>query len=87
MGAVVVASFTSGETGRGLGAVAASSTVGAGSVGRASGEEPHPAISIGTATAIAIERGTERLGLILDMGRFSRFCTGAHLLSHFSRGA
>jgi hypothetical protein len=61
--------------------VVPASTFELGSVGPASEEEPHPAISIAIATAIAIRRRYECLGLILAMGRFSRSCTGTHLLS------
>src|SRR5215218_4401403 len=75
-----------GGEGRGLGAVVPASTSEAGSVGCASGDEPHPAISIAIATAIAIRRRYERLGLILVVGRFSRSCTGTHLLSRFGYG-
>lgn len=64
------------EPGWGLGAVVHASTFEVGSVGRASGEEAHPAISIAIATVIAIRGGYERLGLILVMGRFSRSRTG-----------
>jgi hypothetical protein len=74
------------EAGWGLGAVVPASTFEVGSVGRASGEEAHPATSIAIATAIAIRGGYERLGLILVMGRFSRSCTGTHLLSQFGYG-
>src|SRR5215216_3670475 len=65
-----------------LGLVVPASTFELGSAGRASKEEPHPAVSIAVATAIAIKRG-ERLGLILVMGWFSRSCTTTHLLSQF----
>jgi hypothetical protein len=65
----------------GLGVVVPASAFEAGSVGRASGEEPHPAISIAIATVIAIRGRYERLGLILVMGGFSRSCTGTHLRS------
>jgi hypothetical protein len=79
-----VAAFEAGSIG--LGAVVAASTFEAGFVGRASGEEPHPAISIAIATVIAIRGRYERLGLILVMGRFSRSCTGTHLLARFATG-
>ena len=69
------------EEGWGLEAVVPASTFEVGSVGPASGEDPHPAISIAIATAIAIRGGYERLGLILVLGRFLRSCTGTHLLS------
>jgi len=65
-----------GGEGWGLGVVVPASSFELGSVGPASGEEPHPAISIAIATAIPIRRRWERLGLILVMGRFSRSCTG-----------
>jgi hypothetical protein len=73
-----------GGEGWGLGVVVPASSFVLGSFGAASGEEPHPAISIAIdATVIAIRRGHDRLGLILVMGRFSRSCTGTHLLSRF----
>jgi|SRR5215208_1504033 len=65
-----------GRDGWGLGAVVPASTFVLGSVGPASGEEPHPAISIAIAPAIAMRRRYERLGLILVRGRFSSSCTG-----------
>jgi hypothetical protein len=74
-----------GSEGWGLGAVVPASTFEVGSVGRASGEEAHPAISIAIATVIAIRGGYERLGLIVK-GRFSRSCTGTHLLSQLGYG-
>ena len=74
------------EEGWELGAVVPASTFEVGSVGPDSEEEPHPAISIAIATAIAIRGGNERLGLILVMGRFSRSCTGT-ISSQFSYGA
>jgi len=60
----------------------AASALGVGSVGPASGEEPHPAISIAVASVIAIRGGYERLGLILVMGS----CIGTHLPSRFGYG-
>ncbi len=74
------------EAGWGLGAVVHAFTLEVGSVGRASGEEVHPATSIAIATAIAIRGECERVALILVMGRFSRSCTGTHLVSQFSYG-
>src|SRR3954463_8677169 len=75
-----------GSEGWGLGAVVPASNFEVGSVGPASGEEPHPAINIAIATVVAIREGYERLGRILVMGRFSRACTGTHLLSQFGYG-
>src|SRR5215211_2872378 len=75
-----------GGEGWGLGVVVPASRFELGSFGSASGEEPHPAISIAIATAIPIRRRSERLGLILVVGRFSRSCTGTHLLSRFGYG-
>src|SRR5215203_5563257 len=69
-----------------LGAVVPAPAFEAGSVGPASEEEAHPAISIAIATAIAIQGRYERLGLILVMGRVSRSCTWTHLLSRFGYG-
>jgi len=63
-----------GGEGCGLAVVVPASTFEVGSVGPASGEEPHPAISIAIATVIATQEGYERLGLIL-VG-FSRSCIG-----------
>jgi hypothetical protein len=81
-----VAAFEAGSIG--LGAVVVASTFAAGSVGRASGVAPHPAvsISIAVATAIAIQRGNERLGLSFVLGWFAKSCTATHLLSQFGYG-
>src|SRR5215210_3924878 len=70
----------------GLGVVVPASTFELGSGRPASGEEPHPAISIAIATAITIQRPCERFGVILLLGRCSRSRTGTHLLSRFSYG-
>src|SRR5512132_3860932 len=69
-----------------LGAFVTALTFEVGSVGRASRAEPHPVTSIANATAITTRVAYERLGLILVIGRFSRSCTGTHLLSRFSHG-
>src|SRR5919106_5287251 len=69
----------------GLGVVVPASTFELGSVGPASGDEPHPAISIAIATAIAIRRRCERIGLISTWGG-SQVRARAHLLSQFSCG-
>src|SRR5215211_1817995 len=74
-----------GSEGRALGVVVPAATSESGFFGPASREEPHPAISIAIATAIAIRR-YERLGLIVVMGRVSRSCTPTHLLSRFGHG-
>src|SRR5215212_1031336 len=75
-----------GRDGWGLGAVVPAPALEVGSVGCASGEEPHPAISIAIATVIAIRRRCERLGLILVMGRFSGSCNSSPALTSQPRG-
>src|SRR5215213_2622397 len=74
-----------GRDGRGLGAVVPASTFVLGSVGPASREEAHPAIST-IPTAITIRGRVERLGLILVMGRFSGSCNSSPALTSQPRG-